>query len=68
KLLTASAQRFALRGAIAGEILKENASFSRSDGLDTLHTVMELREMIAGHRQRIYIEGEATNDGTGSQH
>jgi len=67
KLLTASAQRFALRGAIAGEILKENASFSRSGGPDTLHTVMELREMIAGHRQRIYIEGETTNDGKRSQ-
>lgn len=67
KLLTTSARRFALRGAIAGEILKEDAAFSRASGLDTLHTVTELREMIAARRRRIFIEGETTNDGTGSQ-
>ena len=66
-LLTAASRRLALRDAIAGEILKEDLRFQRCDGCDTLLAVTECREMIAGRRQSLQIEGETTNDGTGSQ-
>ena len=66
-LSSAAARRLALRDTIAGEILREDLRFSRGAGGDTLHAVIECREMLAGKRQPIRIEGESTNDGTRGQ-
>ena len=52
-LMLAAARKLALRGAIAGEIQKEDLRFSREGECDTLRAVLECREMIAGQRREI---------------
>ncbi len=66
-LLTGAARRLALRDSIAGELLDERLRFTRGAACDTLDSSAECREMIAARRQSILMEGETTNDGTGSQ-